>query len=128
MTLTHSDYTLGWICALPLEMAAARAALDELHPRLPATPNDPNIYTLGNIQGHNVVIACLPSGVYGHTSATIVGTHLTSTFSAIRYCLLVGIGGGVPHPNSVDIRLGDIVVSKPTGTMEASFSTTTAQP
>ena len=28
---TYQDYTVGWICALPTEMAAARAMLDELH-------------------------------------------------------------------------------------------------
>jgi nucleoside phosphorylase len=116
MTFTHSDYTIGWICALPLEMAAAKAALDELHPRLPASLNDHNLYTLGAICGHNIAIACLPAGVYGTTSAAIVATHLTSTFAGLRYSLMVGIAGGVPHPSTTDIRLGDIVVSKPTGT------------
>lgn len=115
MAFTYSDYTIGWICALPLEMAAAKAALDELHPRLPASPNDHNIYTLGAIHGHNVAIACLPSGVYGTTSAAIVATHITSTFPNLHYSLMVGIAGGVPHPSTTDIRLGDIVVSKPTG-------------
>ncbi|KAJ5665661.1 uncharacterized protein N7477_008109 [Penicillium maclennaniae] len=85
-------------------------------PQLPAKANDPNIYTLGSIYGHNIVIACLPSGVYGTTSAAIVASHITTTFSALRYSLVVGIGGGVPHPSTTDIRLGDIVVSKPTGT------------
>ncbi|KAJ5758753.1 hypothetical protein N7520_005909 [Penicillium odoratum] len=28
---------------------------------------------------------------------------------------MVGIAGGIPHPSTTDIRLGDIVVSKPTG-------------
>lgn len=116
MTLTYSDYTVGWICGLPLEMAVAKAALDELHPRLPAKPNDSNIYILGSIHGHNIAIACLPSGVYGTTSAAIVATHLTTTFPSIRYNLMVGIGGGVPHPNTTNIRLGDVVVSKPIGT------------
>lgn len=115
MNLTYSDYTIGWICALPLEMTAAKAALDDLHPRLPASPNDHNIYTLGAIQGHNVAIACLPFGVYGTTSAAIVATNITSTFPNLRICLMVGIAGGVPHPSTTDIRLGDIVVSKPTG-------------
>ena len=115
MTLTCSDYTIGWICALPLEMAAAKAALDELHPRLPAWPNDHNIYTLGAIHGHSVAIACFPFGVYGTTSAAIVATNITSTFPNLRYSLMVGIVGGVPHPSTTDIRLGDTVVGKPTG-------------
>ncbi|RHZ49492.1 uncharacterized protein CDV56_102722 [Aspergillus thermomutatus] len=39
---------------------------------------------------------------------------MLSTFRSIRFGLLVGIGGGVPTPK-VDIRLGDVVVSTPTG-------------
>jgi hypothetical protein len=31
MIFTHSDYTVAWICALPLEMAAAKAFLDEVY-------------------------------------------------------------------------------------------------
>ena len=59
-TLTHEDYTVGWICALPIEMAAAKAMLNETHAKLPQSAQDPNTYSLGAIQGHNVVIACLP--------------------------------------------------------------------
>jgi nucleoside phosphorylase len=112
--LSHNDYTVAWICALPLERAAATAVLDEEHPKLSQSQTDSNIYTLGAIRGHNVVIACLPAGIYGTTSATAVVTQLRSTFPAIQFGLLVGIGGGVPSRN-VDIRLGDVVVSSPSG-------------
>jgi nucleoside phosphorylase len=37
---------------------------------------------------------------------------MRATFKAIRFGLMVGIGGGVPSAE-VDIRLGDIVVSQP---------------
>jgi nucleoside phosphorylase len=37
------------------------------------------------------------------------------TFTSVKFALLVGIGGGVPSPAN-DIRLGDVVVSRPTGT------------
>src|SRR6266480_7098596 len=30
-TLTYRDYSVGWICALPTEMAAAQGMLDEQH-------------------------------------------------------------------------------------------------
>lgn len=109
----HPDYTVAWICALHLEMAAAAAMLDERHPDLPTRPNDNNTYILGRIYGHNVVIACLPSGVYGTTSAATVATQMQSTFESIRLGFMVGIGGGAPS-GKVDIRLGDVVVSKPT--------------
>jgi nucleoside phosphorylase len=112
-SLHHHDYTVAWVCALPLEMAAASAILDEIHPGLPTSPNDQNTYVLGRIHDHHVVIACLPSGVYGTTSAATVASQMLSTFQSIRFGLMVGIGGGVPA-NKFDIRLGDVVVSRPT--------------
>jgi nucleoside phosphorylase len=113
--LSHNDYTVGWISALPLEIAAAAAMLDKRHKSLLRPSSDQNTYTLGEISGHNVVIACLPSGVYGTTSAATVGAQMLSTFPAIRFSLVVGIGGGVPSKGN-DIRLGDVAVSKPAGT------------
>jgi nucleoside phosphorylase len=113
--LSHNDYTVCWVCALPLEMAAAAAMLDVRHERLSHSSSDQNTYILGEISGHNVVITCLPSGVYGTTSAATVATQMRSTFGAIKFGLMVGIGGGVPSKGN-DIRLGDVVVSKPTST------------
>ncbi|KAF7590220.1 hypothetical protein BBP40_003151 [Aspergillus hancockii] len=113
--LSHEQYTVGWICALPLEMAAAIAMLDETHEDLPVNPNDNNAYTLGRIGKHNLVIACLPSGQYGTTSATAVAVQLLSSFQSIRFGLMVGIGGGIPS-SKIDIRLGDVVVSQPSAT------------
>jgi len=73
-------------------------------------------YTLGEIAGHNIVIAYLPSGVYGTTSAATVAAQMRSTFPSIRFGLMVGIGGGVPSTKN-GIRLGDIAVSCPAGTI-----------
>jgi nucleoside phosphorylase len=64
--------------------------------------------------GHNVVIICLPSGVYGTTPAAAMVSNMISTFPRIQFGLMVGIEGGVPC-NTIDIRLGDVAVSKPTG-------------
>ncbi|XRM42688.1 hypothetical protein ABZX51_005899 [Aspergillus tubingensis] len=113
---SHGDYTIGWICALPLEMAAASAMLDDVHDLLPTHSDDQNSYILGSIGAHNIAIACLPSGVYGTISAAIVASQMQATFKSIRFSLLVGIGGGVPGGDT-DIRLGDVVVSKPSGTL-----------
>jgi nucleoside phosphorylase len=44
-----------------------------------------------------------------------VAMQMRSTFKWLRFGLMVGIGGGVPSEED-DIRLGDIVVSKPIGT------------
>ncbi|KAK9860016.1 hypothetical protein MYU51_010205 [Penicillium brevicompactum] len=103
----RTQYTIAWVCALYIEMAAAQAMLDELHERLPASV-DNNNYILGSINQHNVVIACLPEGQYGTNNAAIVMTNMKRTFPEIRACLMVGIGGGVPR--KADIRLGDVVV------------------
>lgn len=108
-----AGYTVGWICALPVEHIAAQEFLDEEHERPSfVSPNDTNDYTLGKIGDHNVVIAVLPDGEYGTASAANVAANMLNSFHNIRIGLMVGIGGGVPS-KSHDIRLGDIVVSAP---------------
>ncbi|KAF3129525.1 hypothetical protein TWF703_008812 [Orbilia oligospora] len=93
---SHHDYTVGWVCALSKEQTAAFAMLDKQHPDLPIPSTDNNNYILGEICGHNVVIACLPSGQIGNNPAVAVATQMISTFQSIRFGLMVGIGGGVP--------------------------------
>ncbi|CAI7595934.1 unnamed protein product [Penicillium glandicola] len=109
--LSHDDYKVGWICTLPLEMAAAKLMLDTIHLSLRRPPTDHNTYILENIGEHNVVIACLPVGAYGNISAATAAVQLLSSFRFIRFGLMVGVGGGVLSSNA-DIRLGDIVVSQ----------------
>jgi nucleoside phosphorylase len=117
--LKHGDYSVGWICALEIERSAARGMLDKEHPNLPLSAFDQNIYSLGSIGDHNVAIACLPEGMPGTAAAANVANFMSSTFTELRFQLLVGIGGGAPKPRGErnprnDIRLGDIVVSRPT--------------
>jgi nucleoside phosphorylase len=112
--LTHDDYTVGWICPLEVEQIAALEMLDEEHERLRQSPVDHNVYNLGSIAGHNVVIAGLHQP--GNNPAATVVTQTRNTFPNLRFGLLVGIGGGVPlKTDNGMIRLGDIVVSKPAG-------------
>jgi len=112
-SLSHDEYTVAWVCPLEVELIAALEMIDEEHERLPQQPADHNVYTLGSIAGHNLVIATLP--IPGNSSAATVVTQLRMTFPNIRFGLLVGIGGGVPvTTDNAMIRLGDIVVSKPT--------------
>jgi nucleoside phosphorylase len=110
--LRVQDYTVGWFSALPIELAAATVMLDEKHESLPHDDNDPNLYTLGSIGNHNVVLACLPAGQIGTNSAAAVATRMQSNFPSIRVGLMVGIGGGVPSAEA-DVRLGDVVISQP---------------
>lgn len=107
-TLHYEQYNVAWICALPIEMAAACAMLDEVHESPPRQENDTNTYTLGRVQQHNVVIACLPTAQYGTNNAAAVATNLQRTFPSIDVGLMVGIGGAAP--SMADIRLGDVVV------------------
>ncbi|KAI9714257.1 MAG: hypothetical protein M1820_000216 [Bogoriella megaspora] len=111
--LSRQDYTVGWVCAIPIELAAAQQMLDEQHEDLAQDENDNTVYSLGRIGQHNVVLACLPDGQIGTGSAAATAMQMVSTFRAIRFGLMVGIGGGVPTEKN-DIRLGDIVVSRPT--------------
>lgn len=103
---------MGWVCALPVELAAAQEMLDEEHEDLERDEHDNNLYSLGRIRGHNVVIVCLPAGLIGNNPAAAVAAQLRSTFRSLRFGLMVGIGGGVPS-SEADIRLGDVVVSQP---------------
>ncbi|KAL0943494.1 ankyrin repeat protein [Colletotrichum truncatum] len=112
--LRHDAYSVGWVCALPKEQTAAISMLDERHPDMPnmKPPNDTNAYTLGSIGKHNIVIACLPKGQIGTVSAATVASKMVTTFPSIKVGLMVGIGGGIPSK----VRLGDVVVSTPSGT------------
>ena len=112
--LHRNDYTVGWVCALPVELAAAQEMLDEEHDDLERNlgDNDENLYALGSIGGHRVVIVCLPAGRIGNNPAATVATQMRATFKGIQFGLMVGIGGGVPSAE-VDIRLGDVAVSQP---------------
>lgn len=109
----HSEiYSVGWICALPTEAAAAKAMFDEAHDEAPRPSCDQNAYSFGCIGKHNVVVACLPAGVTGPTSAAGVAKQLCNSFPSIKIGLMVGVGGGIPSETR-DIRLGDVVVSQP---------------
>jgi ankyrin repeat protein/nucleoside phosphorylase len=115
-TLRCQDYKIGWVCALPIELAAAEEMLDEPHDVPPYNNvHDTNLYTCGRVGQHNVVIACLPKGQTGTNSAAAVAVQMRSTFSSIKFGLMVGVGGGVPS-SKADVRLGDVVVSNPDNT------------
>lgn len=114
LILSCDDYMIAWVCALPIEMAAATAMLSDVHEDLSTHADDSNTYTFGSIGNHNIIIACLPSGHYGTNNAATVANNMHRSFPSIRLRLMVGIGGGVPDKPDVglgsDVRLGDVVV------------------
>lgn len=111
---SHADYTVACICPMGIELAAVEGMLDQIHESLPPNRNQ-NAYTLGRIAGHNIVVAAMPQ--IGNNAAATVATQLLNDFASIRFGLLVGIGGGIPgQKGEHDVRLGDVVVSQPSGT------------
>ncbi|KAF4900638.1 Ankyrin-1 [Colletotrichum fructicola] len=114
--MSAEQYTVGWICAIKPEFVAAQEFLDEEHDAegISAAVHDNNSYAFGRIGQHNVVIAVLPDGEYGTSSAATVVRDMVHSFPNIRIGLMVGIGGGAPTSKD-DVRLGDIVVSAPRG-------------
>ena len=110
--LQARDYTVGWICALPIELAAAQEMLDEENEYPSGYSPESDLYTFGRIGDHDVVLACLPAGQMGPQSAAAVAARMACRFTSIQFSLVVGIGGGVPSA-ATDIRLGDVVVSQP---------------
>ncbi|KAI0459499.1 hypothetical protein F5B21DRAFT_455072 [Xylaria acuta] len=113
---TRREYTVGILCALPKELMAVRALFDKRHDNVDIPRDDSNHYALGEICHHMVVAACLPAGEIGTNSAAHSISNMNRSFPSLRlgFCLLVGIGGGAPSEEN-DIRLGDVVVSLPTG-------------
>lgn len=115
------QYTIGWISAIPTESVAAQQFLDERHdPPENVAKHDDNVYTLGRVGRHNVVMAALPKGEYRTTTAATVAKDMLHSFPNIRIGLMVGIGGGAPSARH-DVRLGDIVVSSREGNTGGVF-------
>ncbi|KAI1176545.1 ankyrin [Nemania sp. FL0916] len=111
--LSPDQYTVGWISAIEIEYTAAQLLFDKRHDGpIERNPQDNNVYELGRIGGHNVVMTVLPEGEYGIAAAAMVARDMVRTFPNVRVGLMVGIGGAAPTKKN-DIRLGDIVVSAP---------------
>lgn len=110
-------YTVGWLCALAeTELPAAILMLDNEHkPAKVVNMDDGNVYNYGDLNGHNVVIACLAPGHPGGISAQRLVFPLRRSFPNLKLHLFVGIGGGIPRrpqPKDPykDIHLGDVVI------------------
>jgi nucleoside phosphorylase len=99
-----------------VELALVKVMLDKHHLSL-FTQRDQNSYILEEIEDHNTVIAMLAE--IGISSAATVAIQLLNDFPSIRFGLLVGVGGGVPdEEDDIDIRLEEVIISKPTATFD----------
>ncbi|KAK6334643.1 hypothetical protein TWF718_010097 [Orbilia javanica] len=106
------SFKIAIICPMAVELAPILACLDTRYEDT-CLSFQRNNYTLGRIGKHNVVVTVMPG--IGNNRAAAVVTQLTNDFKFLKFGLLVGIGGGIPDLPQYDIRLGDVVVSKPTG-------------
>jgi hypothetical protein len=79
LSLTHQDYKIGIVCVLEKELL-----LDETDPALLVDKNDSNCYALGRMNGHNMVAACLPLGVYGTNMASTVASNMKRSFRYLK--------------------------------------------
>ncbi|QKX62214.1 uncharacterized protein TRUGW13939_09373 [Talaromyces rugulosus] len=112
--LNRNSYSVAILCPLEVERSAIRGMMDEEHEQLPSVTGDFKIYTLGQLSGHNVVVASLPVGHQGKVSAAHVANRISESFPSISLRLLVGTAGGIPSTRN-NIRLGDVVISIPSG-------------
>ncbi|KAF2822340.1 purine and uridine phosphorylase [Ophiobolus disseminans] len=112
----NHQFTIGWICPLPLEKEAARLVLDEEYPQEEVQYQ--NVYYLGGCIGEHKVVIGVQRRI-GLTGAAILAEKMRAGFPNIKYFLLVGIAGGVPRYGPAgavsEIVLGDVVVSSPRG-------------
>lgn len=98
----HENYTVGWICTLPLEFEVSKGMFDYWY-RQPFQNNHDSYenhcrvsYAYGRIGRHDVVMACLPSNENATVSVSDVLHDMRESFPFLRLFLMVGIGGGFP--------------------------------
>ena len=114
---TRAEFEIVVFCALPIEADAVVALFDyrwdnerSLYDR---AEGDPNAYSPGAIDRHNVVLVHMPG--MGKASAAAVAANCRASFPNIKLALIVGVCGVVPfRPGSsetVGIVLGDVIIS-----------------
>ncbi|KAF5678869.1 calcium-independent phospholipase [Fusarium denticulatum] len=108
-------YTIAWIAPLEIEAQAARHMLDNRHDgRFATSRGNDYIFSAGDINGHNIVIATLPAGQeFGTGSAAALASQIKMFFTNLWFGLLVGVAAGLPNLRKIppiDIRLGDVLV------------------
>ncbi|KXJ86888.1 hypothetical protein Micbo1qcDRAFT_125469, partial [Microdochium bolleyi] len=101
---------IGILCALTEELKAVRILFDSAY-NDPVVEGDDSCYVSGSFGGYNVIASCIG---YGPMRASNAFANLTRSFPRLAFCLMVGIGGGIPS-ETCDVRLGDVVVGTPSG-------------
>lgn len=116
---------IGIVTALPKEYAAVKATLKNARKYQYPGRGSGHRYLLGEISakegGKHLVVLALAD--MGNNLASLRATQLLEHFPSVNSILMVGIAGGVPHPNksSEHVRLGDIVISDHQGVVQYDF-------
>ncbi|KAI6233668.1 SAM-MT-ERG6-SMT domain-containing protein [Aphelenchoides fujianensis] len=120
-SLTEKPPTIAIITSLFLEnLSVSRVVENANSLHMYNLNGDSNIYTIGNIGNHRVVVTKL-SVIGDSREATIsagsITTRLLGNFQHVEHVLIVGVGGGVPSWTDPDqhVRLGDVVISSTRG-------------
>jgi len=96
------------ICPIGSKLAPVLVMLNQICGSLP-TERDSNVYTLGEIDKHNVVLVVRPD--IGNDAAVTAAMQRLNDFFLIRFGLLIIIRGGVPRKEEDrNTRLRDVVV------------------
>jgi len=109
----RGDFEIAGICALSLEAECVYNAMDKIWDdnKYGRGPSDDNVYTLGVIGEHNVVLVHMPG--MGTIRAACAEGHLKTSFPHIKLALMVGNCGGMPRgTNNKGLLLGDVDISK----------------
>lgn len=119
----NSEPTIGIFTALDKEYVAVRKILE----------NEQEIYLNGQGAGlryisgevfaknggKHQVILCYGASM-GNSNAGIRASRLLDYFQSIKSIIMVGIAGGIPHPEKPEdhVRLGDVVISGEKGVIQ----------
>ncbi|KAF5673680.1 hypothetical protein FCIRC_7942 [Fusarium circinatum] len=121
--ISRDEFQVALICALPLEANSVLSLFyhhwdeDDGIPRIGKARGDPNSYSLGIMSGHNVVLAH-PPGI-GIIAASTIAAFCKLSFTRIELALVIGICGGAPVNNGIQVHLGDVIIS--TGIVSYDF-------
>ncbi|KAB8356647.1 hypothetical protein FH972_024224 [Carpinus fangiana] len=103
----RKNYYVALLCSSAC-ITVLKALLDELHNPVSEELTRYAEIALGNMSGHNVVLACARIELQ---TIYPLASELANHYSELKVYISVGVGGGAPSPTK-DIRLGDVVVSQ----------------
>ncbi|WKT45088.1 Nucleoside phosphorylase domain [Fusarium oxysporum f. sp. vasinfectum] len=110
---SRDGFHIGIVCAQPSHYNTVSHIVDEFWngSNFGRSRRDPNIYSIGRIGDHPVVIVLLSQN--GKVNSAGAVASLRTSYPRLELVLVTGICGGVPGPHpGEELLLGDVVVSK----------------